>query len=125
MNCPGAYERIRAESRQGPPNLLHRYRPSRKTSNPCITEYESTCTSIEDESQAGSEFKERTKTAAAGHRFQNVKVEGKVHIGDTFNNEWNGKTNGRVSHIYDGIKITKEGRALMGNKFGGKDFWDE
>ncbi|GAD92621.1 small s protein [Paecilomyces variotii No. 5] len=96
-----------------------------KISNPSyITGYESTCTSIEDESQAGSEFKESTRTAA-GHRFLNVNVEGKVHIGDSFSNEWNGKTGGRVSHIYDGVQIAKEGRAQMGNKFGGKDFWDK
>lgn len=27
--------------------------------------------------------------------------------------------------LYDGVMVKKEGKALVGNKFSGKDFWDD
>lgn len=68
---------------------------------------------------------EMTANAAlTGHRYSNITVNGKVHAGDTFSNDWSGHT-GAASHTYDGIRVDVGGKAQMGNKFGGKDFWDD
>jgi Prion-inhibition and propagation len=64
------------------------------------------------------------KEAITGHQYLNVVIEGKAQTGDTFSSDWKGKAIG-VSHTYDGVKVDKEGKALIGNKYGGTDFWDD
>jgi hypothetical protein len=64
------------------------------------------------------------KEALDGHRYFNVTIKGKAQIGDTFSIDWKGKVTG-ASHTYDGVEVEKEGKALLGNKYGGKDFWDD
>jgi len=64
------------------------------------------------------------KEALTGHHYMNVVIKGRVQTGDVFSNDWQGKAIG-ASHKYDGIVVEKEGVALIGNKYGGKDFWDE
>jgi hypothetical protein len=63
--------------------------------------------------------------AYAGHQYLSVNIEGKAHTGDAFDNDWTGKDVGAKSHVYGGVMVKKEGKALVGNKFGGKDFWDD
>ncbi|KAF2195815.1 small s protein [Zopfia rhizophila CBS 207.26] len=42
----------------------------------------------------------------------------------TGHHDWKGEVRG-ASHRYDGVEVDKDGKALIGNKFGGKDFWDD
>lgn len=65
-----------------------------------------------------------TGEALAGHRYSNVTIKGKAHIGDMVANDWSRETIG-LSHEYDGVQVTLTGKASIGNKFGGKDFWDD
>ncbi|KAI1131097.1 small s protein [Nemania abortiva] len=58
-----------------------------------------------------------------GHRYNNVAVDGSAQIGDTFSDTWRGVACG-VSHRYDDVFVRGNGRAVIGNKFGGKSFWD-
>jgi hypothetical protein len=51
-------------------------------------------------------------------------IKGKAQIGDAFSSDWKEKTR-EASHKYDGMKVNKDGKALIGNKYGGKDFWDD
>jgi hypothetical protein len=64
------------------------------------------------------------KEARTGHRYLNVTIKGKAHTGDSFSSDWRGKVQG-ASHAYDGVLVDETGKALVGNKYGGKDFWDE
>ncbi|CEO59718.1 hypothetical protein PMG11_04383 [Penicillium brasilianum] len=63
--------------------------------------------------------------AYTGHRYLSVNIEGKAHTGDAFDNDWTSKDVGAKSHVYDGVMVKTEGKALVGNKFGGRDFWDD
>ena len=58
-----------------------------------------------------------------GHQYLNVDIQGKGHTGDLFTNDWKGKPAG-ASHVYNGVKVAKDGQALIGNQYGGKGFWD-
>ena len=49
-------------------------------------------------------------------------IKGKAQTGDTLSSNWKGKLT-EASHTYDGVEVDKEGKALIGNKYGGKDFW--
>jgi len=62
------------------------------------------------------------RESMSGHRYLNVSVKGKAHTGDAFAADWTGKAEG-ASHVCDGIEVDKDGKALIGNKYGGKDFW--
>jgi len=64
------------------------------------------------------------KEAPTGHQYLNVKIKGRAQTGDAISSDWKGKAIG-ASHKYDGVVVEKEGNALIGNKYGGKDFWDE
>ncbi|KAL9026333.1 MAG: hypothetical protein Q9180_007499, partial [Flavoplaca navasiana] len=64
------------------------------------------------------------KEALSGHRYLNVLVKGKVQAGDAVSSDWHGKAVG-ASHVYDGVIVDNDGKALIGNKYGGKDFWDD
>jgi hypothetical protein len=63
-------------------------------------------------------------TALTGHQYSNITVKGRAHAGDTFSNDWHGRPVG-ASHTYDGIQVDSGGKVQMGNRFGGKDFWDD
>lgn len=64
------------------------------------------------------------KEALTGHKYLNVVIKGKAHTGDAISGDWKGDARG-ASHKYDGVEVDKDGKALIGNKFGGKDFWDD
>lgn len=59
----------------------------------------------------------------AGHQYLNVGVRGQAQTGDAYSSDWKGDAIG-ASHTYDGVEVEKDGKALIGNKYGGKDFWD-
>jgi hypothetical protein len=63
------------------------------------------------------------KEVIAGHQYSNIQIKGQVHTGDAYSSDWSG---GAIvaSHKYDGINVEEGGKALVGNKYGGKDFWD-
>jgi hypothetical protein len=64
------------------------------------------------------------KEALSGHRYLKVVVKGKAQTGDAFSSDWNGKAVG-ASHLYDDVVVETDGKALIGNKYGGKDIWDD
>jgi hypothetical protein len=59
-----------------------------------------------------------------GHQYSNMKIKGRSHLGDMFGSNWTGDAVG-LSHSYDNVLLDKDGKASMGNKYGGKDFWDD
>lgn len=63
-------------------------------------------------------------TEALGHRYSNVTIQGKAQAGDAFDSDWKGNAS-RGYHVYDRIEVGKDGKALIGNKYGGKVFWDD
>ncbi|KAI4225786.1 MAG: hypothetical protein L6R40_008347 [Gallowayella cf. fulva] len=72
----------------------------------------------------GSLLQNAVKEALSGHRYLNVLVKGKAQAGDAVSSDWHGKAVG-ASHVYDGVVVDNDGKALIGNKYGGKDFWDD
>ena len=64
------------------------------------------------------------KEALTGHQYRNVAIKGKAQTGDAYSSDWKGDKVG-ASHTYDGVEVDKDGKALIGNKYGGKDFWDD
>jgi Prion-inhibition and propagation len=64
------------------------------------------------------------KEALTGHQYLNVTIKGKAQTGDAYSSDWKGEVVG-ASHTYDGVEVDKDGKALIGNKYGGKDFWDD
>ena len=64
------------------------------------------------------------KEALSGHGYLNVLVKGKAQTGDAFSSDWHGNAVG-ASHTYDSVTVDNDGKALIGNKYGGKDFWDD
>ncbi|KFY03085.1 hypothetical protein O988_01698 [Pseudogymnoascus sp. VKM F-3808] len=63
------------------------------------------------------------KEVIAGHQYSNIGIKGQAHTGDAYSSDWSGGAIG-ASHKYDGIKVEEGGKALVGNQYGGKDFWD-
>lgn len=61
------------------------------------------------------------KEALSSHRYLNMLVKGKAQAGDAVSSDWHGKAVG-ASHIYDGVVVENDGKALIGNKYGGKGF---
>ncbi len=59
-----------------------------------------------------------------GHQYLNVMIRGQAQTGDAYSRDWKGIAAG-TSHKYDSIEVEKGGKALIGNKYGGKDFWDD
>ena len=47
-------------------------------------------------------------------------IEGKAQTGDAFITDWGGDVAG-LSHTYDDVDMNKDGRALIQNKYGGKE----
>jgi succinate dehydrogenase/fumarate reductase-like Fe-S protein len=64
------------------------------------------------------------KESLTGHQYLGVTIKGKAQTGDAYSGDWKGEVVG-VSHTYDGVEVQKDGKALVGNKYGGKDFWDD
>jgi hypothetical protein len=64
------------------------------------------------------------KEALTGHQYLNMVIKGKAQTGDAFSSDWKGEASG-ASHIYNGVVVEEEGKALVGNKYGGKDFWED
>ncbi len=64
------------------------------------------------------------KEALTGHQYLNVVIQGKAQTGDAFSSDWKGEAKG-ASHTYNGVVVDEKGKALIGNKYGGKDFWDD
>ena len=65
-----------------------------------------------------------TREVLNGHRYLNVLIKGKAQTGDAFSSDWHGKAVGAF-HTYDGVIVDDKGKALVGNRYGGKDFWDD
>jgi hypothetical protein len=68
-------------------------------------------------------LQETVREVIAGHQYSNIGIKGQAHTGNAYSSDWNGGAIG-ASHIYDGIRVEKDAKALVGNKYGGKDFWD-
>lgn len=68
-------------------------------------------------------LKKTVKEVIAGHQYSNIAIKGQAHTGDAYSNDWVGGTIG-ASHKYNGVDVKKGGKALIGNKYGGRDFWD-
>jgi hypothetical protein len=64
------------------------------------------------------------REALTGRQYLNVIIKGKAQTGDAFSSDWNGGVIG-PRHTYNGIEVDRDGKALIGNKYGGKDFWDD
>ncbi|KAF2467862.1 small s protein [Lindgomyces ingoldianus] len=64
------------------------------------------------------------KEALTGHQYLNLVVNGKAKIGDTFSSDWKGRALG-ASNCYEGIEVGEKGKASLGTKYGGKDFWED
>ncbi|KAH8594886.1 prion-inhibition and propagation-domain-containing protein [Bisporella sp. PMI_857] len=64
------------------------------------------------------------KEVVAGHQYSNITFGGKGLAGDAFSNDWKGGAIG-ASHKFDRIKVEEGGKGLLGNKYGGKDFFDD
>jgi len=58
-----------------------------------------------------------------GHQYLNIVVRGQAQTGDAYSSDWAGGAVG-ASHKYDSVEVEKGGKAVIGNKYGGKDFWD-
>jgi len=59
-----------------------------------------------------------------GHQYLNVVIRGQAQTGDAYSSDWKGGANG-ASHKYNGVEVERGGKGLIGNKYGGKDFWDD
>lgn len=57
------------------------------------------------------------------HRYLTVLIKGKAQTRDVFSSDWYGKAVG-ASYTYDGVIINNNRKAFIGNKYGGKNFWD-
>ncbi|KAL7628541.1 hypothetical protein AAE478_000056 [Parahypoxylon ruwenzoriense] len=63
------------------------------------------------------------KKTLDGHIFGKIEVEGTAQAGDAFSDNWQGSVHG-LSHRYEDIRVGKRGKAIFGNKYGGKDIFD-
>jgi hypothetical protein len=80
---------------------------------------------IEDAAAGVDSLLQKTvKEVIAGHQYSNIKFGGKGLAGDAYSSDWKGGTIG-ASHKYDGIEVEEGGKGLLGNKYGGKDFFDD
>ncbi|KAH8803729.1 small s protein [Hyaloscypha sp. PMI_1271] len=61
------------------------------------------------------------KEVIAGHQYSNIGIKGQAHTGDAYSSDWSRGAIGS-SHKYESIEV--DGKALIGNKYGGKDFYD-
>jgi uncharacterized small protein (DUF1192 family) len=79
---------------------------------------------IEDAATGVDSLLQKTvKEVIAGHQYSNIQIKGQAHTGDAYSSDWSRDAIG-ASHKYDGVKVEEGGKALVGNMYGGKDFWD-
>jgi len=66
------------------------------------------------------------KDAFLGHQYRNVVVTDHAQLltGDSVSSDWRGETKG-ASHLYDGLLVGGHAKVMTGNRFGGKDFFDD
>ncbi|KAI0437758.1 small s protein [Xylaria telfairii] len=76
-----------------------------------------------DSCNADSTIQTGSMGAILGHHYSNIAVDGKAQVGDTFSDDWRGAHG--MSHRYHGVLVGSSGKALVGNKYGGKSFWDD
>ena len=65
-----------------------------------------------------------TRELRAGHQDMNIMVRGQTQTGNAYSSDWTGSAIG-ASHQYNCVEAEKNGKALIGNKYGGKSFWDD
>ena len=79
---------------------------------------------IEDAATGVDSLLQKTvKGVIAGHQYSNIEIKGQAHTRDAYSSNWKGGAIG-ASHKYDGVEVGEGGKALVGNKYSGKDFWD-
>ena len=79
---------------------------------------------IEDAATGVDSLLQKTvKEVIAGHQYSNIGIKGQTHTGDAYSSGWVGGAIG-PSHKYDSIEVEEGGKALIGNKYGGKGFYD-
>jgi uncharacterized small protein (DUF1192 family) len=79
---------------------------------------------VEDAATGVDSLLQKTvKEVIAGHQYSNITFGGKGLAGDAYSSDWKGGAIG-ASHKYDSIKVEEGGKGLLGNKYGGKDFFD-
>lgn len=71
-----------------------------------------------------SAFHAAAKGAFTGHQYLDVVVKGMAETGDTFSSDWKRGTPG-PSPVYNGAEVDKAGKALIGNQYSGKGFWED
>ncbi|KAH8586336.1 prion-inhibition and propagation-domain-containing protein, partial [Bisporella sp. PMI_857] len=77
---------------------------------------------IEDAAKGvDSLLQKKVKEVIAGHQYSNIRFRGRSLAGDAYSDDWKGGAVG-ASHNYDGVEVEKGGKALIGNKYGRKDF---
>ncbi|KAH8595488.1 small s protein [Bisporella sp. PMI_857] len=64
------------------------------------------------------------KEASTGHQYSNIIIRGQGLAGDAYSGDWKGDAIGAF-HRYNYVEVDEGGKCLLGNKYGGKDFWDE
>jgi uncharacterized small protein (DUF1192 family) len=69
-------------------------------------------------------LQDAAKEISTGHQYIKVDIQGQAQVGDAISQNWQGRTAG-ATHTYDGVTVGKGAKSLLGNKFGGKDFWDD
>ncbi|TAQ84471.1 hypothetical protein B7494_g7218 [Chlorociboria aeruginascens] len=69
-------------------------------------------------------LQDAARRAIAGHQYSNITFAGTGLAGDTYGSDWKNGAIG-AAHKYDGIKVEEGGKGLLGNKYGGKDFFDD
>lgn len=65
-----------------------------------------------------------SREVLTGNRYLKVVIEGKAQTGDSFGKDWHGPAISTNS-TYGDVRVAQGGQALIGNKYSGKDFWDE
>ena len=65
-----------------------------------------------------------SKERLTGNLYVKIVIEGKAQTGDSFGKDWD-RPAVETNSTYQDILVVKGGQALVGNKYGGKDFWDE
>jgi uncharacterized small protein (DUF1192 family) len=79
---------------------------------------------VEDAATGVDSLLQKTaKEVIAGHQYSNIGITGQAQTGDAYSSDWSRGAIG-ASHKYDGVEVEEGGKALIGNKYGGKDFWD-
>lgn len=79
---------------------------------------------VEKAAQGVDGMLQAARETRTGHQYSNVKIEGRGHLGDMFGSDWKGDAVG-LSPSYNDVLSDQDGKASMGNKYSGKDFWED